>query len=257
MQLFYRKYGEGQPLLILHGLFGISDNWVNFGKKLAEQGFEVYILDQRNHGQSPHSPNFNYLALVDDLFEFIDEHELDEPIILGHSMGGKVAMRFALENPNYISKLIVVDISLRQYPPRDYHKKVIAAMQKMNFSNVKRRDEVDAVLAEPIDSVRIRQFIMKNLYRNEKGEFAWRLCISAIANNIDFMFDGIEAASPFLKPTLLVRGALSDYVLDSDLPDLQNAFPALLLHTIPNASHWVHAEEPELFYSYVIDFLNA
>ncbi len=144
MKLFYRTYGQGKPFIILHGLFGISDNWVSFAKKNAKLGYQVFVLDQRNHGQSPHSPNFNYLALVDDLFEFIDEHELEEAVILGHSMGGKVAMRFALENPDYLSKLIVVDISLRQYPPRDYHLKVIRAMKKVDFSIVKNRQEVNA-----------------------------------------------------------------------------------------------------------------
>lgn len=256
MQLFYRTYGKGKPFIILHGLFGISDNWVSFAKKIAKLDYQVYLLDQRNHGQSPHSPNFNYLALVDDLFEFIDEHELDNAVILGHSMGGKVAMRFALENPDYLSKLIVVDISLRQYPPRDYHLKVIRAMKKVDFSMVKNRKEVETVLAEDIESTRIRQFIMKNLYRKEKNELAWRMCLDAIANNLDEMFDGIDAERPLEKPTLIVRGGKSDYVLDSDLPPLKIAFPLSEIKTIPNATHWVHAEEPDLFYKYVVEFLK-
>jgi len=257
MQLFYRTYGQGKPFIILHGLFGISDNWVSFAKKIGNLGYQVFVIDQRNHGQSPHSPNFNYLAMVDDLFEFIDEHELEEPIILGHSMGGKVAMRFALENPDYLSKLIVVDISLRQYPARDYHLKVIRAMKKVDFSVVKTRKEVELILAEDIDSRRIRQFVMKNLYRKEKNELAWRMCLDAIANNLDEMFDGIEAEKALDKPVLLVRGGKSDYVLDSDLPPFKNAFPQANIKTIPNATHWVHAESPELFYEYVEEFLGV
>ncbi len=257
MQLFYRTYGKGKPFIILHGLFGISDNWVGFGRKIAEQGYQVYILDQRNHGQSPHSPNFNYLALVDDLFEFIDEHELEDAIILGHSMGGKVAMRFALENPDYISKLIVVDISLRQYPARDYHLKVIRAMKRVDFSKVKSRQEVETILADDIESKRIRQFIMKNLYRKEKNELAWRMCLDAIANNLDEMFDGIEPEQPLDKPTLIIRGGKSDYVLDSDLPPLKIAFPQAVIKTISNATHWVHAEEAKLFFRYVQEFLSV
>lgn len=256
MQLFYRTYGKGKPFIILHGLFGISDNWVSFAKKIAELGYQVFVLDQRNHGQSPHSPNFNYLAMVDDLFEFIDEHELEEPIILGHSMGGKVAMRFALENPDYLSKLIVVDISLRQYPPRDYHLKVIRAMKKVDFAIVKNRQQVDTILAEDIESPRIRQFIMKNLYRKAKDELAWRMCLDAIANNLDTMFDGIEPERPMDKPTLLVRGGLSDYVLDTDLPPFKSAFPQANIKTIPNTTHWLHAEAPKLFYKYVEEFLE-
>ncbi len=256
MQLFHRTYGTGKPFIILHGLFGISDNWVSFAKKIASLGYQVFVIDQRNHGQSPHSPNFNYLALVDDLFEFIDEHELEDAVILGHSMGGKVAMRFALENPDFLSKLIVVDISLRQYPARDYHLKVIRAMKKVDFSIIKNRQEVEAILAEDIDSPRIRQFIMKNLYRKEKNELAWRMCLDAIANNLDEMFDGIVPENPLKKPTLIVRGGKSDYVLDSDLPPLKNAFPLSSIKTIPNATHWVHAEAPELFYKYVEEFLK-
>lgn len=256
MQLFYRTYGTGKPFIILHGLFGLSDNWVSFAKKIAGLGYQVYVLDQRNHGQSPHSPNFNYLALVDDLFEFIDENELEDAVILGHSMGGKVAMRFALENPDYLSKLIVVDISLRQYPARDYHSEVIQAMKKVDFSIVESREEVESVLSEDIKSPRIRQFIMKNLFRKEKNKFAWRMCLDAIANNLDTMFDGIEAERPLNKPALLVRGGKSDYVLDSDLIPFESAFPQAIVKTIPNATHWVHAEEPRLFYKYVVDFLK-
>lgn len=256
MQLFYRTYGEGKPLIILHGLFGISDNWVSFAKKIALLGYQVYVLDQRNHGQSPHSPHFNYLAMVDDLFEFIDEHELEEPIILGHSMGGKVAMRFALENPDYLSKLIVVDISLRQYPARDYHLKVIRAMKKVDFSEIIRRQDVETILAEDIDSHRIRQFIMKNLYRKEKDELAWRMCLDCIANNLDEMFDGIEPERPLNKPALVIRGGASDYVLDSDLPLIKIAFPQVDIKTIAQATHWVHAEAPDLFYTYVTEFLG-
>jgi len=256
MQLFYRTYGKGKPFIILHGLFGISDNWVSFAKKIADLGYQVFVLDQRNHGQSAHSPNFNYLALVDDLFEFIDEHELEDAVILGHSMGGKVAMRFALENPDYLSKLIVVDISLRQYPPRDYHLKVIRAMKKVDFSTVKNRKEVEVILAEDIESKRIRQFIMKNLYRKEKNELSWRMCLDAIANNLDEMFDGIEPEKPLNKPTLIIRGGKSDYVLDSDLLPLKNAFPQAEIQTIANATHWVHAEEPEVFFEDVEGFLR-
>jgi len=256
MQLFYRTFGKGKPFVILHGLFGISDNWVTFGKRIAELGYQVYILDQRNHGQSPHSPNFNYLALVDDLFDFIDEHELEDAVILGHSMGGKVAMRYALENPDYLSKLIVVDISLRHYPPRDYHKMVIKAMKKVDFTKINNRKEVEDILAQDIESKRIRQFVMKNLYRKERNEFAWRMCLDAIANNLDEMFDGIKAETPFEKPALFVRGGASDYVLDTDLPPIEEAFSKSEIKTIPKATHWVHAEEPELFYQYVTEFLG-
>lgn len=256
MQLFYRKYGEGKPLIILHGLFGISDNWVTFGKKIAELGYEVYIPDQRNHGQSPHSPVFNYLALVDDLFEFIDEHELEEAVILGHSMGGKVAMRFALENPLFLSKLIVVDISLRAYEARPHHKNVIRAMKMVNFNQITSRRQVEEVLKESISDPKIRLFVMKNLHRIDSSTFEWRLNLDAICDHLDQMFDGIELEDPFFKPCLFIRGGDSDYIIDQDIPPINKAFPNNQLYTIAGATHWVHAEAPQLFYRYVTAFLG-
>jgi len=256
MQLFYRKFGQGKPLIILHGLFGISDNWVSFGKKIAEEGYEVYIPDLRNHGQSPHSPSFNYLALVDDLFEFIDEHELEDAVILGHSMGGKVAMRFALENPQFLTKLIIVDISMRAYEARPHHKNIIKAMQQVDFNTITSRQEVDAVLVKQIKDPRIRLFAMKNLHRIESKKFEWRLYLDGILDNLDQMFDGIEADEVFNKPSLFIRGGASDYITDADIPQINSAFPLNKLYTIEGATHWVHAEAPDLFYKYVSEFLS-
>lgn len=130
-------------------------------------------------------------------------------------------------------------------------------MKKVDFSKVSTREEVENILKEDIDSKRIRAFIMKNLYRKEKDLFAWRMCLDAIANNLDEMFDGIEVEKPFLKPTLIIRGGLSDYILDSDVPALKEAFVSSDLKTIRNTSHWVHAEAPQKFYDYVVEFLKA
>lgn len=255
MQLFYRKFGQGKPLIILHGLFGVSDNWVSFAKKIADLGFEVYIPDQRNHGQSPHSPAFNYLALVDDLFEFIDEHELEDAVVLGHSMGGKVAMRFALENPQFLTKLIIVDISMRAYEARPHHKNIIRAMQQVDFSKIESRKEVEAVLMQHITDPRIRLFAMKNLHRIEGKKFEWRLYLDGILDNLDQMFDAIEADEVFNKPSLFIRGGASDYIIDADIPNINKAFPDNKLFTIEGATHWVHAEAPDLFYKDVSEFL--
>jgi len=257
MQLHYKKYGSGKPLVILHGLFGISDNWVTFGKKFADLGYEVYIPDQRNHGQSPHSMTFNYLAMVDDLLEFIDEHDLKDATILGHSMGGKVAIRFALENPQYLSKLIVVDISLRAYKARPHHKNIIKAMKQVDFDFVTTRKEVEDILKESIKDKKIRLFVMKNLHRISQDEFEWRLNLDGICDNLDQMFDGIKPKEAFEKPTLFIRGGASDYVIDEDIPHINEAFPNNRLFTIDGATHWVHAEAPELFYKYVSEFLTA
>jgi len=259
MELFYRKYGKegGQPLIILHGLFGISDNWVSYGKRIATEGFEVFIIDQRNHGHSPHSDVFNYLALSDDLFDFIDEHEIDNPIIMGHSMGGKVAMRFALENPQFVKRLVVVDITLKSYGPRVNHKKIIEAMHRVDLSQAKTRRDVEAMLAEFIKEPRIRLFVLKNLYRTENNRFDWRINFEGISKNLDQMFDAIDTLAKFEKPTLFIKGGASDYITLEDFPQIRYNFPHAEIVTIAGASHWVHVEAPEKFYQITSGFLTG
>jgi len=256
MKLFYRTFGEGPTVIILHGLFGISDNWVTFGKNLAEQGYKVYIPDQRNHGQSPHSSVFNYLAMTDDLSEFIEDHEIEDPVIIGHSMGGKVTARFALENSESIKKVIIVDISLRAYPSRNSHAKIIDGMRRINFDMAKSRTEVDMLLTERIPDFRIRQFILKNLYWKEKDKLAWRINFEAICENLNELFDGIDTIDRFSKPALFIKGGLSDYILPEDFPTIKFNFPNAEIVTIENTSHWVHAEAPEKFAEIVFDFLQ-
>ena len=256
MKLFYRQIGEsGPPMIILHGLFGISDNWVSFGKKIAEQGFRVLIPDQRNHGQSQHSDFFNYLAMTDDLLEFIEKHKLENPIILGHSMGGKVAMRFTLENPEMVKKLIIVDISMRAYPARAQHKIIIDAMRRVNFDMVSSRREVEMLLTERLPNQRLRQFILKNLYWKEKDRLAWRINFEGICDNLDELFDGIDTIDHFDEPTLFVRGGNSDYIIEDDVPTIKYNFPKAVIETIEGTSHWVHAEAPEEFYKLVTNFV--
>lgn len=257
MRLYHRHYGEGKPLIILHGLFGLSDNWVTFARKITDLGYEVSIPDQRNHGRSMHSETFNYLALTDDLMEFIDEHNIEDPVLLGHSMGGKVAMRFALENPELIDKLIVVDISLRKYPPRHQHKKIIQAMRAVDFTKASNLGDVEDQLKPNIPEKRIRQFIMKNLYyRDNRNMLDWRINFEGICENIDEMFDGINVDEVYDKSSCFIRGGQSDYVNDDDLKQITTHFPASQIHTINDASHWVHAERPEEFFRIVKNFLS-
>ncbi len=259
MELFYRKYGEegAQPLIILHGLFGLSDNWVTFARRIAMEGFEVFVIDQRNHGRSPHSGIFNYLALTDDLFDFIDEHEIENPILLGHSMGGKVAMRFALENPDFVKKMVVVDISLKAYPPRKQHKQIIEAMHAVDLSQVKNRREIEEGLTPLISELRIRQFVMKNIYRNEQNQFEWRPHLEGIEDNIDDLFDGIELHKTFDKPSLFIKGGASDYIVQEDFDAIRTNFPHAEIITIADTSHWVHVEAPERFYQLCSGFMTG
>jgi len=259
MKLFYRRYGEelNPPIIILHGLFGVSDNWVTFARRLAMEGFEVWVPDQRNHGQSPHSPNFNYLALADDLFDFIDEHGIVNPIIIGHSMGGKVAMRFALENPHLVKKLLIVDITLKSYGPRDNHKSILKAMKEVNLNLVENRQEVEDQIRAYIPETRIRQFVMKNLHRSEGNHFDWQIYIEGIEPNLDQMFDGIDTINKFEKPTLFIRGGASDYILTEDYDQIRYNFPHAEIVTIEGASHWVHVEAAEKFYTLSFGFVSG
>jgi len=257
MQLFHRKFGNpgDQPVIILHGLFGISDNWVSYGKRIAQEGFEVFIVDMRNHGQSPQSDTFNYLALIIDLFDFIDDHDIDCPILIGHSMGGKVAMRFALENPIMVKKLVVVDITMKAYGPRPHHQKIIRAMKSVDLSTVKNRREVEEQLAPLIPEIRIRQFILKNLHRKNDNSFEWRIYLPGIETNLDAMFDAIDTIIKFDKPTLFIKGGASDYILLEDFEQIRYNFPNAEIVTIEGTSHWVHVEAAEKFYLLTSGFI--
>jgi len=256
MELFYRKYGEGKPIVILHGLLGISDNWVAFSRRLAMEGYKIFIPDQRNHGQSPHHPVLNYYALTDDLAEFIETHQLIKPVILGHSMGGKVAMRNTLEHPGSVDRLIIVDTSLRTYVRFNYHLRLIDAMLSVDFNVVKTRTEAEEQLRRKIGDERLVQFLMKNTFWKEKGKLGWRPNLQAISNNVDAMYDGVFYSSKFDRPALFVRGGQSDYILEEDIPAILQNFPQAEIKTIESGTHWVHADEPEQFYKIVLDFLK-
>jgi pimeloyl-ACP methyl ester carboxylesterase len=257
MELFYREYGEGQVVIILHGLLGISDNWVGFARKLAHDGCRVLIPDQRNHGQSPHNPVFNYYALTDDLAEFVETHKLEKPVIIGHSMGGKVAMRYTLENPNVVSRIVIVDTSLRTYFKFNYHLRLIDAMLSVDFSKATAREDVGRMLAEKIDDKRLVQFLLKNLYHKEKRLLAWRPNLQAISYHIESMYDGVFYSTRFEKPALFIRGGNSDYVLEEDYQAIYQNFPEAVITTIENGTHWVHADAPDEFYRRVHKLIKS
>lgn len=253
MKLFYRQYGEGQPVIILHGVFGVSDNWVTIGRKLAGK-FSVYILDLRNHGQSPHSDTFNYIAMMEDLQEFIEDHQLENPILIGHSMGGKVAMYYALEYPDHVNSLIVVDISMRKYPHRSTHIKMIDAMLAVDFDKAASREDVEQQLEASIPSKPIRLFVMKNLERVGNNTFKWRINLQALSDNIARIFEGVEHPGIYENPALFIRGGKSDYISDDDMDKISTHFPGAQLETISGASHWVHAEKPDELCALFSDF---
>ena len=188
MKLFYRQSGQGRPLIILHGLFGSSDNWYSLAKVFAEH-FTVYLIDQRNHGQSPKSDAFDYALLTEDLAEFIQEHSLQQPILLGHSMGGKTAMNFAVRYPEQLSRLIVVDIVPRPYPV--HHDAILEGLKAIHLGSLMSRAEADKTLSEYVPETDVRQFLLKNLSRLPAGGFEWRINLEAIDQNIEAMGDGM------------------------------------------------------------------
>ena len=250
MKLNYKKYGEGQPLIIVHGLFGMLDNWQTLGKKFAED-FEVYLVDQRNHGHSPKSDEMNYRVMAEDLHEFILDHNLTDVILLGHSMGGKTVMTYATQHEEYLDKLIVVDIAPKKYPM--HHQVILEGLNSIDLSKIKSRREADAILKNYIEDVSIRQFLLKNLYWVEKGKLEWRINIPVLTKKME----EILAETPKIRvevPTLFIRGERSNYITEDDYQDIYNQFVNSEIETIYGVGHWVHAENPLEFYNLVMAF---
>jgi esterase len=256
MQLAYRKYGEGQPLLILHGLFGQSDNWNTLAKRFSETGFEVYTIDQRNHGLSPHSDIWNYDVMADDIKEFIDAHGLHNPILLGHSMGGKTAMFFALKYDGILDKLIVADMSPRAYEP--HHDVVLDALNAVDFYKINTRKEAEAVLSTYITDFSTKQFLLKNIYWEDtaNAKMNWRFNLPVITKHSNETLVAVPERISNVN-TLFLRGEKSNYIDEAiDIPEIEKRFPNYKLQTIANAGHWLHAEQPETFYLDVMAFIK-
>lgn len=252
MKLNYKKLGEnGPPLIILHGLFGSLDNWQTMGKQLAEN-YQVYLVDQRNHGKSPHSIEFNYDLMVEDLAELVDDLNLKDIYLMGHSMGGKTAIGFAAEYETLVKKLIVIDISHKQYPR--HHDQILKGINHLDLQSLKTRGEANDAMEKIIEDPSVRQFLLKNLYWIEKGRLDWRMNVPVLTNEIDKIIEEVYFGT-IDTPTLMIRGALSNYVLESDYPLLHQKFSHLEIYTIENAGHWVHAEAPEMLYNKIRTFL--
>ena len=252
MILFNRIYGEGSPLVILHGLFGQSDNWTTLARAWSNH-YQVIAIDQRNHGQSPHEDAFSYELMAEDLAETLDALNLESVNLLGHSMGGKTAMFFAQQHPQRISKLIVADIAPRAYAP--HHGEIIAALKALPLTELKDRNSADVELAKGIPDFGTRQFLLKNLYRNDAGTFSWRFNLDAISAQISEVGKALPDEQVHL-PALFVRGSKSNYISDEDQAEIAQQFSNATFATIPNAGHWLHAEQPEAFSRVVLDFLQ-
>ncbi|MEO6883646.1 MAG: alpha/beta fold hydrolase [Bacteroidia bacterium] len=258
MKLFFRKYGQGQPIIILHGLFGASDNWQTLGKKLAEN-YEVYLVDLRNHGHSPQSEIWNYEVMSADLLELINDEKIQNPIVIGHSMGGKAAMYFALQHPDKVKKLVVIDISPKFYAV--HHQQILDALQAVDLEKMTSRKQAEEIISKFISDVSTKQFLLKNLYWREDApdKLAWRFNLNVIAKNINEV--GMETPLP-KKPlenlsTLFIRGEKSHYISESDFELVKKYFFDVEIKTISGAGHWIHADQPQQSYDVLIAFFTA
>ncbi len=256
MQLAYREYGSGQALIILHGLFGQSDNWNTLAKRFGENNFHVFVLDQRNHGLSPHDEVWTYNAMAQDLYNFIEHHKINDPILLGHSMGGKTVMFFELDHPGIAKKIIVADIATRAYP--SHHTEVLEALNSVDFEKIKTRKEAEAILNEHIPDFGTKQFFLKNIYWKDSANniMDWRFNLKVITEEYHHVGEEVPDKKSNAE-ALFIRGERSDYVQEKDLPEIAKRFPNYELSNIKDSGHWIHAEKPNEFFDEVMRFIKA
>jgi len=252
--LHSKVVGEGSPLCILHGFLGMSDNWKTLGNKYAETGFQVHLIDQRNHGRSFHDAEFHYDVLAQDLKNYLNHMGIEKAHILGHSMGGKTAMQFAVTHAQRVEKLLVADIAPKYYPP--HHQEIINALKSLDFSQLNSRSEADQKLAESLSEVGIRQFLLKNLYWADKDRLGLRINLEILQNRMEEIGDNISGTDTFTGPVLFLKGSRSEYIHESDTSAIHKHFPNATVATVNNAGHWLHAENPKEFFKYSLEFLN-
>ncbi len=266
MKLFHREFGSNGPtLIILHGLYGASDNWVSIARQLQDD-YHVYILDQRNHGQSPHSDEQNYELMANDLQEFYNEKNITKAHLIGHSMGGKTAMRFALANPELIDKLVILDIAPKSYASfsnyaqiTNDHASIIQAMLDVDCKMAGSRSDIDKQLSNKLPDQKLRQFLLKNIERTKSGEYQWRLNLQIIQDSLEGLMDGFSKLNPedsrVKIPSIFIRGEKSGYIMDEDTLIIRKFFKDAEVVSIPEAGHWLHAEQPELLVKTLAYFL--
>jgi pimeloyl-ACP methyl ester carboxylesterase len=266
MQLFYREYGgSGPKLVILHGLYGASDNWVSIARQL-EKDYHIFLIDQRNHGQSPHSNIHDFESMANDLLDFFNTHNIKQAHLAGHSMGGKTAMRFALEYPDRINKLIVLDIAPKSYASfsnyaqiTNNHQLIIDSMLNVRFQEVNSRQDISKQLKDSLPDAKLQQFLLKNVERTKAGTYQWRLNLEVLKSTLDQILDGFSMLDPESNhskiPAIFIRGEKSGYVMDEDSMIIRKFFKNSEVVDIPNAGHWLHAEQPELLIKTLAYFL--
>jgi pimeloyl-ACP methyl ester carboxylesterase len=253
MQLHFKESGRGRAVMLLHGLLGSSDNWHPIALRLAE-AFHVFAVDQRNHGRSPHSDEMNYSLMAGDMNEFMASRGLATAVVIGHSMGGKTAMQFALQFPGRVDKLVITDMAPRAYAPA--HEKIFAALLALDLTSFSNRPEIEDALAPEIPDLVLRRFLLKNLGRDSAGEFFWKINLRGIVENYSRLREPLAGPVPFAGPALFMRGGKSDCINPEDEPLMRELFPHSEIQTIAGAGHWVHADQPEEFMKRVLKFLT-
>jgi len=253
MKLHSVILGEGKPMLILHGFLGMSDNWKTLGKKFAEDGFQVHLIDQRNHGKSPHSDEFSYELMANDVIEYCKSHDLTDITLIGHSMGGKTAMLLACENGELVKKLVVVDIAPKYYAP--HHQQILEGLTALDEAHLTSRGDAEDFLEKYISETGVRLFLLKNLYWKTKEKLALRINLEALKSNIEQVGRALPQEASYDGPVLFINGELSNYITKDEEPLINKHFSKATIETIAKAGHWVHAENMEAFYKAVIRFV--
>ena len=254
VQLNFKQTGEGPAIVILHGLFGSLDNWQTMARELADQGFSVYTVDLRNHGKSPHTDDMSHELMAEDVKEFIEQHDLQGCTLVGHSMGGKTAMQLAMQHPELISKLVVVDIAPKPYMA--HHNIYFDALLNLDVKDIESRSDANKKLGKTVKNEAVKLFLLKNLDRTKDG-YNWKFNLKALDENYKALINGLTTSKQFTKPTLFIAGQLSDYITKGDAPEIEKLFPNSKIEFIAKSGHWVHAEQPEQFQSVLLDFIKA
>ena len=252
--LYSKIEGQGKPLLILHGFLGMSDNWKTLATQYADCGFKVHAIDLRNHGRSFHSDDFSYESMVKDVLDYCRTSHLSEIDLIGHSMGGKVAMLFATTYSEMVNKLVIADIGSKFY--QQHHQSILSGLNAVDFSKKPSRTDVDEIVKQYIPDHGIRQFLLKSLYWKTPKQLAFRFNLEVFNKKINEIGKALPENNIFNKPTLFIRGGSSDYILDEDLENIKIHFPLAILETIPNVGHWLHAENPKMFLEITLNFLK-
>jgi len=254
MKLFFRKYGEGKPVIILHGLFGQSDNWTSIARNLSEHGFSVLTADLRNHGLSGHSEDFSYQVMAEDLYELVNDELHKKPVVVGHSLGAKVILWFEYMFPGLASSLIPVDMAMRKYEP--HHTNVLKGLNAVPLHEIKTRQEADRILSEYIPDAAVRQFLLKNLHRSDvhSEQLQWRFNLKTITEKYHFILEPVPEFHSD-TPVFLIYGKNSSYVNEKDLQQYQRCFPNFSFRCVEDAGHWVHADQPAIFLQVLLEYL--